>query len=241
MDERNLEKALEIISALLAGEEIGRGKNENPALYEAYLSNAEVYELVHKMCKGFNVSIYEYKDSLFATAGEKNRVFGYTNEELKKTLGLRLNRELYLCYFIIYNIMTYFYHDTTGHNFAEFIKIDQAIARVDEALLLVVRKLEMAPFEEAEETSFRQLAVLWEDLPIMSGEETMMRAAKNSKAGYVKLVFNFLVAQDLFVEAEERYYPKKRLSALMEGYFEENQSRLHEIMTDKGEEQDATY
>lgn len=240
MEDRNLEKALEIVSALISGEEIGRTVKKNVSLYETYESSSEVYELVHKVLKSFNLSLYEYKENLYITAGEKNRVFGYSNEELKKTLGIKLNRELYLCYFIIYNIMIKFYHDTSGDTLAEYIKIDETIHMVDDALVGVVRKLESSPFEEAEEESFRSLAVLWEDLPIMSGEESSMRAARNSKAGYVKLVFNFLVSQDLFIESNERYYPKDRMRALMENYFEEYQGRLHELIK-MGEQEDATY
>ena len=240
MDERNLEKALEIVSALISGEEVGRGVKKNLSLYDSYESSSEVYELVHKILKSFNINLYEYKESLYITAGEKNRAFGYSNEELKKALGLKLNRELYLCYFIIYNIMTNFYKDTASDTMAEFIRIDETIHLVDDSLAAVVKKLETSPFEESDEESFRSLALLWEDLPIMSGEEATMRAARSSKAGYVKVVFNFLVSQDLFIENNERYYPKDRMRALLENYFEEYQGRLHELIK-LGENEDATY
>ena len=240
MDERNLEKALEIVSALISGEEVGRGVKKNLSLYDSYESSSEVYELVHKILKSFNINLYEYKESLYITAGEKNRVFGHSNEELKKALGLKLNRELYLCYFIIYNIMTNFYKDTASDTMAEFIRIDETIHLVDDSLAAVVKKLETSPFEESDEESFRSLALLWEDLPIMSGEEATMRAARSSKAGYVKVVFNFLVSQDLFIENNERYYPKDRMRALLENYFEEYQGKLHELIK-LGENEDATY
>lgn len=235
MDERNLEKALEIVAALLAGEEISRAKNKNIAFYETYIANQQVYELVHKLLQSYDLNLYEYKDALYITAGQSNRTFGYTNEELKRALGIRLNKELYLCYFIIYNIMTYFYHDSAGHTFVEFIRIDETIRLVDQALATVMRKLQKSVFEKTEEYSFKELALLWEDLPILSKEEGIMRAARNSKAGYVKTVFNFLLSQNLFLENQERYYPRNRMRALMENYFEEHQGRLREIMMDKGE------
>lgn len=240
MNDRNLEKALEIVSALISGEEVGRTVKKNVSLYEAYESNVEVYDFVHKIFKSFNINLYEYRDNLYITAGEKNRVFGYSNEELKRALGIKLNRELYLCYFIIYNVMTKFYHDSSGDTFAEYIKIDETINLVDNSLVGVVKKLEDSPFEETEEESFRALALLWEDLPILSGEDGSMRAARSSKVGYVKVVFNFLVNQNLMLESNERYYPKDRMRALMENYFEENQGQLHEIIK-MGETEDATY
>ena len=56
--------------------------------------------------KKMNLDIYEYKNSLYVSAGQNNPVFGYTNEELRKELGVKLNRELYLAYFVIYNTIT---------------------------------------------------------------------------------------------------------------------------------------
>ena len=101
MDNRNLEKALELISDLIQGE-------ENPVLYEEYISNSEVYRLTSMIAKKMGLSIYEYQNHLYMTSGEHNRVFGFTNEELKKTIGVRLNRELYLCYYIIYSYFDIF-------------------------------------------------------------------------------------------------------------------------------------
>ena len=78
MENRNLEKALELISDLIQGE-------ENPVLYEEYVSNSEVYRLTSMIAKKLGLSIYEYQNHLYMTSGEHNRVFGFTNEELKKT------------------------------------------------------------------------------------------------------------------------------------------------------------
>ena len=36
-----------------------------------------------------NLSVYEYEYSIFASAGENNRVFGYSNDELKKEIGVK--------------------------------------------------------------------------------------------------------------------------------------------------------
>ena len=48
---------------------------------------------------------------------------------------------------------------------------------------------------------------------------------------------NFLVRQELFVQADTRYYPKDRFRALAQNYFEEYKGRLLEVMR---EEEDAT-
>ena len=100
MENRNLDKALDIVSKLIMGEQISESK-DNSQLYQEYNTNAEVYDIVHMSLKKFNLNIYEYNNSLYVSAGDNNKVFGYTNEELRNKLGLRVNREL-SC--IFYNI-----------------------------------------------------------------------------------------------------------------------------------------
>ena len=241
MDERDLDKALDIIAKLLAGEEVSANHKGNLALYEDYISNSGVYDCVHRIAKRLHLCLYEYKNGLYLTAGEKNQVFGYSNEQLKKAIGIRLNKELYLCYFIIYQIISFFYKDSSGATFVEYVKVETAIQSVDNSLKGVLGNMETLSLNEVEENSFKQLALLWEDLPTASTEETVFRAARNSKAGYVKMVFNFLVSQQLFLEVEDRYYPKDRMRALIEDYFEEYQGRLHEILSAKEEIEDAAH
>ena len=229
METRNLEKALELISDLIQGE-------ENPVLYEEYISNSEVYRLTNMIAKKMGLSIYEYQNHLYLTSGEHNRVFGFTNEELKKTIGVRLNRELYLCYYIIYVIMTRFYQDSATYSYIEYVKIDDIIQAVDKGLAAIISKIEILVLSEIEENSFRTLALMWEDLPVIATEDSVVRrAARNSKIGYVKMVVNFMVSQRLLLEAQERYYPTMRFRALMENYYTEHQGRLYELLNGKEE------
>ena len=158
---------------------------------------------------------------------------GYSNDELKKEIGVRLNKELFVCYFIIYNVITWFYNDTDNQTFNEYVKIEDIIKTVDAALSGVVNELSVVTLNEIEENSFKVIALLWEDLPVVTNEETSARAARGSKYGFTKMTMNFLIKQDLMVENEGRYYPKKRFHALVRNYFEEYKGRLYEIM--KGE------
>ncbi len=238
MDNRSLDKALDIAAKLIQGEEIGREKNFS--LYEEYNTNPEVYEILSELLKKWNLSLYEYQDTLYISPGENNRVFGYSNEELKKELGIRLNRELYLCYFIMYIILMRFYADTGSYNYTEYIRIPDVVAAADASLKNIMDSLQLFVKEEVEEESFKAVAMVWADLPVSAKDEQQIRAVKTTRSGFVKLVLNFMVEQQLLSEAQERYYPKKRLQALAENYFEENKGRLYEIMKGRGEK-DAAY
>ena len=117
MEDRELTTALEIVSKLINGEEISRDEAGSRALYQEYSENARVFDITSEICKNMNISLYEYDNSLYASPGENNKVFGYTNDDLKRVIGVKLNKELYLCYFIIYNVITWFYKDSTTRTF----------------------------------------------------------------------------------------------------------------------------
>ena len=175
MENRNLEKALDIVSKLITGEELTE-RGDNSSLYQEYNNNAEIYDIVHVSLKKLNLSIYEYNNGLYVSAGENNRVFDYS-----------------------------------------------VSAIIDKKLGMII--------DDIEENSFKQIALSWDELPVITVEDTAdVRAARNSKTGFVKMVLNFCVSQGLLMEAQSRYYPTDRFKALIENYFDEYKGRMAEIM-----------
>lgn len=231
MEMKNLEKAMDIYAKLVTGEDIKRG-GANGSLYDDYYGNAEVYEIVGIMLKKLNLNIYEYKESLFLSAGEGNRIFGYTNEELKKNIGVRYNRELYLCYFIMYEILLSFYSDSASYQFKEYIKIEDVIEEVTKALSVFTKDIAVYDIEDEMQESFQTVALLWDELPASTGEkQEEIKASRASKASFVKLTFNFLVGENLFVEVNKRYYPTERFQAIVEHYFEEYRGQIYDSLS----------
>jgi hypothetical protein len=222
----------------MSGEEVCKKHPENGQLYEEFYSNAEVYDIVSEIFKKLNMSLYEYNDGLYITAGEGNRVFGYTNDDMKRILGLRLNKELYLCYFIMYMTLIYFYKDSASYQFREYVKTENILEETSKNLAGMTKELGIVNAEEIEQESFKAVALLWDELPTTTAlrEGDVAKASRASRVGYVKLVFNFMVAQKLFVESGDRYYPTDRMKALSENYFEEYRGRLYQLL---GGEEDA--
>lgn len=234
MEQRNLEKAIDIYARLMMGEEICRDSGANRILYEEYTGNPEVYEIVNMITGRLNLQLYEYNNSLFLTAGDGNRVFGYSNEELKRLMGLRYNKELYLIYFIMYQVLLSFYTDTGSYQFVECVSLSEVLERVTKHLKKITAELSVLVQDEVEENSFKAIALLWDELPLTNVEETdVVRAARNSRMGMTKLALNFMVGQKLLIEAQERYYSTDRLRALSENYFEEYRGRLYEILKEE--------
>ncbi|MCR5702864.1 MAG: DUF6063 family protein [Lachnospiraceae bacterium] len=236
MEMKNIEKAMDIYARLVTGEEIERGGN-NSQLYDDYYGNAEVYEILGVLLKKLNLHIYEYKDSLFLSPGEGNRIFGYTNEELRRAIGVRLNKELYLCYFLIYEILLQFYSDSGTYQFKEYIKSEDVLSEVDKALSVFTKDIIIYDMEEDKEESFKSVALFWDELPVSTGEnQEDIKASRASKISFIKLVFNFLVGENLFVEVDKRYYPTGRFSAIVEHYFEEYRGEIFDALSREKEE-----
>lgn len=229
-----MEKAIDIYARLMMGEEIKRDSGSNRDLYEEYVQNAEVYEVLDMIVKRLNLNLYEYNNGLYLTAGDGNRIFGYSNDELKRTMGLRYNKELYLCYFIMYQLLLTFYNDTGSYQFVECTTLPELLEKTTKALKKIIVKLDVLVQDEVEENSFKTIALLWDELPLNSTEDVLpYRASRSCQTGMVKLVLNFMVNQDLFMEAQERYYPTDRMKALTENYFEEYRGRLYEILKEE--------
>ena len=132
--ERNLEKALDIYSVLATGRSISAKDKETAELYNAFYSESEVYDTVTGLLKRLNLKLYEYNESIFVTAGSGNKIFGYTNDDLKRQLGLRLNKELYLVYFIAYEALLQFYKTSDSYQIKDYIRTDELIESVNKEL-----------------------------------------------------------------------------------------------------------
>lgn len=231
MEERSLDKALDIYSALITGQEISRSNPDTREMYEEFYSNASVYDITTKMMKKLNLSVYEYNEAIYVTAGEGNRVFGYTNDEMKRALGLRLNKELYMVYFIMYNFLLLFYTDSASYQVKEYVRLEDILEQVNSYLSAITSDLSVYAMSELEEDSFKSLALLWDELPLVtSDEKDKNRASRASRTGYVKLTFNFLQEQNLFVAVEDRYYPTDRFKAIVENYFEEYKGKIYQVL-----------
>ena len=239
MDQRNLEKAMEIYGHLIVGEEIS--KSVNGDLYECYAGNTEVYDILDTVLKKSNLKLYEYQDALYVCAGPGNKVFGFTNDDLKKEIGLRLNKELFLAYYMIFETVILFYENSGDVSVREYVRVSDVIEAVTAGLYGVLKKAGTEVLTETEENSFKTIALLWDELPMTAQNEDMstLKAARGSKIGMTKLVFNFLKSQNLFYENGDKYYATGRFRAMVCNYYEDEQSRLFEIA--RGGETDAAH
>lgn len=236
MEERSLDKALDIYAALITGQEVSRSNPDTRELYEEFYSNSAVYDITTRIMKKLNLNIYEHGESIYVTAGEGNRIFGYSNDDMKRLLGLRLNKELYMVYFIMYHALLFFYQDSATYQVKEFVRMEDLMEQVSDYLSTITSDLSVYSMDELSQESFKTIALLWDELPVTTSDDREKnRASKASRTGYLKLTFNFLVSQKLFVEVEGRYYPTGRFQAIAENYFEEYKGKIHQVLGGEGD------
>ena len=184
MEQRNLEKALDVYAALITGQEISRSNPDTRDLYEEFYANAAVYDIVTKMMKKLNL-----------------------------------------------NFLLLFYQDSASYQVKEYVRLEDILEQVTTYLASITKDLSVYSMSDVEADSFKSLALLWDELPLVtSDEKDKNRASRASRTGYVKLTFNFLQEQKLFIAVEDRYYPTDRFHAIVENYFEEYKGKIYKVL-----------
>ena len=84
--DENLDVVLEIINTLIQNKEIS--KEDNPLLYQNYVNSSEIGNLTDKIAEKMGFDIYRLDNTLNLCVMIDNKVFGYTNEELKRKMKL---------------------------------------------------------------------------------------------------------------------------------------------------------
>ena len=230
--EKSMEKALDIYSVLATGRSLSASDKETAELYNAFYSDSEVYDITTGLLSRLNLKLYEYNESLFVTAGSGNKVFGYTNDDLKKILNLRLNKELFLVYFIMYEALLQFYKASDTYQIKEYIRTDELLEAVTQEMGRISGSTDVYSDDDLNDSSFKAVSLLWDSLPPMISEDKdRTKASRGSRVGYVKLTSNFLVSEGLFLQVDDRLYPTDRLHAIAENYFEDNGSAIRDALT----------
>lgn len=226
--------SLQIIKKLLAREEISINKND--VLYQQYC-NFEVEQITEQMAKALDLEIYKFNDSLYVSPAVDNEIFGYTNQELIKSLAyVKNNTELYLCYFIMYCIMTIFYKESSYYTYIEYVKLSQIYEKVNLRLISILNEnVDFGSYENAE-YSFKSIAEIWINLPDSKEdlEDVNTEKTGRTKLGFIKSVCNFMKSEGLLKEnTEENHYVKTpRFAAIISGYYngKENKNKILDLL-----------
>lgn len=216
-----LQSALQITNQLLQNKTINLTSQYE--LYELYVSNLNIQEMVYTILESYGLTLIEYKKALYVSPGIDNKLFGYKNEELRNMMNLDNNKELYLCYFIMYTVMTLFYKENAYSTYKDYITSTEVVDRVTATL----EAMSLEECMEEEEYAFSALRAFWEDLSQMSlhqAEENLESLRRTqSQFFFVTRSIHFLVGQGLLIknEKERSFMPSEKFKALIAHYFDD--------------------
>lgn len=218
-----LDSALEILKALLQGDEVS--KNKNVLLYEKYRYSTDVEELLGHIASKLELKVYSGNDRLFVCPEAGSRLFGWTNEELRNSISyITNNSELFTGYFIIMVLVTMFYREAYPDTPIAYIKISDLVESVSGRFdtLLQIEDPERAAQEN--QFDFEEMARVWQKLP---DAREGVSGGKNDKVAFTENILRFLQSEKLIVlDMNQRLiYPADRFRTIIWNYYEDTDNR----------------
>ena len=240
--DENLDIALEIINTLIQNKEIS--KEKNLSLYQKYIASSEIGNLTDKIAEKMGFNIYRMDNTLNLCVMLDNKIFGYTNEELKKKIKiLNKNEDIYLMYFIILTILTSFYRESGLNSPRSYLSLSDLLETIEIKFQSLVKE-DIEKTSKENEYNFMDIKNVWERL--QDAREDISLGGKNDKISFVKLVLNFLEEEKLINFNEERQIISltTRFKAIVYFYFEnskDNKNKLLKYVYNLGGDEDAIY
>jgi len=211
-------------------------KEDDPVLFREY-RNEEVSEMLLRLEKVNKVRIGRFEDKLEMIPEIDNELHRFTNEELRKQMGLQKNRELYTIQFIWMVLLGKFYGDQYENTLEprSFVLIDEVRDYVDECVeTFKKQKREKADeLTEEYELSINDIIETWDSLGTITEDTKSIARSKTKDFGFMFKGLRFWVDQKLiFVHEEAEIVLTDRGKMIPELYYhqEDNIHKIQEIM-----------
>ncbi|KLU60190.1 hypothetical protein CEB3_c36210 [Peptococcaceae bacterium CEB3] len=231
--------ALEIFLELVKKGELHA--EEYPQLVQTYKTDLEVQGLLTNIVEPLaDVKILESLYVLYLSPNLDNRFFGYTNEELRQRLGLTLNRELYLAYFIILSLLAMFYgEDSLSEVSRSYVTAADLERFVSERLQSLAGAAELPEWEKELEVNLLSSVELWQDMPEYDPELKTLRRSNKNRISFILRVARFLEEDGLaHVEQDREIYLTQKTEQMVRKYYSERnrQEKLLSLLCARKEE-----
>ena len=218
-----LDEALEILKALLQGEEVS--KNKNGLLYEKYRYRTDVAEMLYHLAGKLELRVYSGNERLFICPEAGSRLFGWTNEELRAKISyISTNSELFTGYFIIMTLVTLFYREAYPDTPVAYIKLNDLVESVSKRLETLLKQEDLEAVSQENQFDFTEICRIWQRLP---DAREGVSGGKNDKVAFVENICKFLNNEKLIVlDMNQRIiYPTERFKTIIWNYYEDRDNR----------------
>ena len=218
-----LDDALDILKALLQGEEVSR--NKNSLLYEKFRYSTDVEEMLNHIAHKLELRVYSGNDRLFICPEAGSRLFGWSNEELKSRIPyITTNSELFTGYFIIMTLITMFYKEAYPDTPIAYIKLCDLIQVVSVRFENLMKTEDLEKVIQDYQFDFAEICRVWQRLPDARED---VSGGKNDKIAFVEVILRFLHSEKLIVfDTDQKIiYPAERFRTIIWNYYEDNENR----------------
>ena len=218
-----LDDALDILKALLQGEEVSR--NKNSLLYEKFRYSTDVEEMLNHIAHKLELRVYSGNDRLFICPEAGSRLFGWSNEELKSRIPyITTNSELFTGYFIIMTLITMFYKEAYPDTPIAYIKLSDLIQAVSVRFENLMKTEDLEKVIQDYQFDFAEICRVWQRLPDARED---VSGGKNDKIAFVEVILRFLHSEKLIVfDTDQKIiYPAERFRTIIWNYYEDNENR----------------
>ena len=227
-----LDDALDILKALLQGEEVSKSKNQH--LYEKYRYRTDVEELLYHVAAKLDLKVYTGNNRLFICPDVGSTLFGWTNEELRNEISyISTNSELFTCYFIIMTLVTLFYREAYPDTPVAYIKLGDLVDNVSKRLDSLQQMGDLEEVSRDNQYDFAEICKVWQRLPDAREE---VSGGKNDKVAFVENTCRFLQREKLIILDTDPgiIYPTDRFKSIIWNYFEDRDNRKDVLSFIKG-------
>ena len=211
-----IKKSQQIFSYLLKNHEMSE-KNE-PALYNAYITDEHVQALVKSQGEEAECSIAWFGGVIYLIPDEDNNFLGFSKNQLKKELcksGAR-DKDFYLSQFIILTILVEFYD---GKGSVANSRAQMKVGLLQNIIADRLREGAAQMDEEEQDCAGIAFSDMYDAFQALKSSDKGFngRTSRTTKEGLMSNVLHFLENQGLiiFVEADEMIKTTAKLDNLM--------------------------
>ncbi|MEQ8190099.1 MAG: DUF6063 family protein [Candidatus Eremiobacterota bacterium] len=169
------------------------------------IDNDDIKHILSALEEETGTIILHGRDRKYISARTDNKVFGYTNSELRKELHITDNEELYTCYFIILSILALFYRgEGYDMKYREFLEIEELYEFIDVKIDNFKQLQDLHELEEAMDMKFSSVVNKWDSLMIHDERKKNLKKSENSRMAYISKVLKFLCDEKLLMVEDGR-------------------------------------
>ncbi len=216
-------------------------EEKEPGLYNAYLENENIQNLVKSQGEAADSRIERYGSVLYLIPDEDNYYLGFSKTELKQNLckSQATDKDYYLSQFVILLLLMEFYDGKgASSKTRDYIKLGEFQNIISERLREGCEK-----YSEEEQQNY-EVAFF----PMMEAYEALKsdkngNRSKTTKEGFLYHILKFLENQDLidYIEKDEMILTTKKLDNLMDWNIlnQNNYKRVERLFRDEIEVEES--